>query len=96
MRGKKATFSQRKEYQGLELPKGTVIEVESVQELTGEVCKDIQFHVLSLFCILLIAVFKYSLSQFHYTPTKVMQQCICFDKDTNFLVDVCSPLNSFF
>ena len=38
MRGEKPAFSQLKEYQGLELPKGTVIEVECVQELTGEVC----------------------------------------------------------
>ena len=37
MKGARPAFSQKRELQGLELPKGTVIEVELVQELQGEV-----------------------------------------------------------
>lgn len=37
MKGARPVFSSKRELQGLELPKGTVIEVELVQELQGEV-----------------------------------------------------------
>ena len=38
MKGNKPTFAPKpKELNGLELPKGTVLEVEFVQELQGEV-----------------------------------------------------------
>ena len=37
MKGAKPVFSSKRELQGLELPKGTVIEVELVEELQGEV-----------------------------------------------------------
>lgn len=37
MKGTRPVFSQKRELQGLELPKGTIIEVELVPELQGEV-----------------------------------------------------------
>lgn len=37
MKGPRPVFSTKRELQGMELPKGTVIEVELVQELQGEV-----------------------------------------------------------
>ena len=36
--GTKASFSQRTEFK-LELPRGTILEVELVPEMTGEVCQ---------------------------------------------------------
>lgn len=37
MKGSKSSFSARHELQGVELPKGTIIEIEIVNELQGEV-----------------------------------------------------------
>ena len=36
--GTKVSFSQRTEFK-LELPRGTILEVELVSEITGEVCQ---------------------------------------------------------
>ena len=41
MKGPRPVFSTKRELQGMELPKGTIIEVELVQELQGEVQIDL-------------------------------------------------------
>ena len=38
MTNEKPSFSIRREFYGLELPEGTILEIEIVQELVGEVC----------------------------------------------------------
>lgn len=49
MKGNKPTFAPKpKELNGLELPKGTVLEVEFVQELQGEVRNIYTLNMLTL------------------------------------------------
>lgn len=54
MKGPRPVFSSKRELQGLELPKGTVIEVELVEELQGEVSHPLdtgqyKYHKICLF-----------------------------------------------
>ena len=51
MKGQKVSLSQRPEFSSMELPRGTILEVEMVHEMTGEV---ISFN--SLFTFLLLSL----------------------------------------
>ena len=61
MKGQKVSLSQRPEFSFMELPRGTILEVEMVHEMTGEV---ITFNSFYLFTPLSPSLFlSLSLSQ---------------------------------